>query len=114
FELSMGVPVDGVCLVLPLVVKQKVPAILYADCGVSAPGSLDQNVIALLTQFTALWIELNALRKTSPGAGDDIQAIVTPVPVPEPEVVAPPLDPAEVEVHKKARRFAKLLVEEIK
>jgi hypothetical protein len=114
FELSMGAPVDGVCLVLPLVVKQKVPAILYADCGVSAPGSLDQNVIALLTQFTALWIELNALRKTSPGVGDDIQAIVTPVPVPEPEVVAPPLDPAEVEVHKKARRFAKLLVEEIK
>ncbi|HJX84344.1 MAG TPA: GAF domain-containing protein [Candidatus Angelobacter sp.] len=112
FEASLGAPVDGLCLVIPLVVKQKVAAILYADRGVSAPGSLDTNAIALLTQVTALWIELNALRKAASGGSDDVQPIVPPVPVPE--VVAPPLSPAEAEVHKKARRFAKLLVEEIK
>jgi hypothetical protein len=112
FESQLGAPIDGVCLVLPLVVKQKVAAILYADRGVSAPGSLDTNSMALLTQVTALWIELNALRKTAPGGSDDVQPLAPPVPVPE--VVAPPLSPAEAEVHKKARRFAKLLVEEIK
>jgi hypothetical protein len=121
FESSMGAPLDGVCLVLPLVVKQKVAAILYADCGVSAQGLLNTNALALLTQVTALWIELNALRKTAPGTTDDIQSIASPVSVPEPvqepvpEVVEPPpLSPEEAEVHKKARRFAKLLVEEIK
>lgn len=112
FETEMGAPLDGACLVLPLVVKQKVAAILYADQGVSAPGSLDTHALTLLTQVTALWIELNALRKASPGGSDEAQLITPPGSVEE--AIAPQLPPAEVEIHKKARRFAKLLVEEIK
>jgi hypothetical protein len=112
FEIAMGAPLDGICLVLPLVVKQKVAAILYADQGVSAPGTLDTHALALLTQVTALWIELNALRKAAPGGSDEAQPIAPPDQVEE--AVAPQLPPAEVEIHKKARRFAKLLVEEIK
>jgi hypothetical protein len=111
FAAALGTPVDGICLVLPLVVKQKVAAILYADRGASAPGTLDTHALSLLTQVTALWIELNALRKAAPGGSDEAQAATTSA---VPEVVAPPMPPAEVEVHKKAKRFAKLLVEEIK
>lgn len=114
FESSQGAPIDGVCLVLPLVVKQKVAAILYADRGLSAESPLDINSMALLTQITAIWIELNALRRTTPAGSDEVQPTEPPAPVPEPEVVAPALSPEEVAVHTKARRFAKLLVEEIK
>jgi hypothetical protein len=112
FEAAFGAPVDGVCLVFPLVVKQKVAAILYADRGVPAPGTLDTHALALLVQVTAMWIELNALRKTAPAGSDEAQPVTPAIPVPE--VVAPPLPPAEAEIHKKARRFAKLLVQEIK
>jgi hypothetical protein len=111
FEAALGAPFDGICLVLPLVVKQKVAAILYADRGVSAQGELDTSALALLTQVTALWIELNALRKAAPAGSDEGQMAS---PSDAQEVVAPPLAPAEAEIHKKAKRFAKLLVEEIK
>lgn len=112
FEARMGASIDGTCLVLPLVVKQKVAAILYADRGASAPGALDNHALSLLTLVTALWIELNALRKAAPGGIEEAQPAPPPPHVEEP--VAPPMPPEEVEIHKKARRFAKLLVEEIK
>jgi hypothetical protein len=114
FVTAMGAPTEGNCLVLPLVVKLKVAAIVYADAGLEAGGPLDVPALELLTRVAALWIELTTLRKA--GGAEEVQpsapeAVAPPVPVaPEPELAAP----VEDEVHKKARRFAKLLVDEIR
>src|SRR5579884_60192 len=51
------------CLVLPLVVKDKVAAVIYADAGTIPGGSLDSSGLTALTRFAALWLELSALRK---------------------------------------------------
>ena len=115
FVTQLGAPAGENCVVLPLVVKLKVAAIIYADAGTQADGTLDAPALDLLTRVAALWIELTTLRKAS--GGEEAQssaaepAVAEPVaPQPEPE----PMDPAEAEVHKKARRFAKLLVDEIR
>jgi hypothetical protein len=115
FVKSMKVPADGQCLVLPLVVKDKVAAMIYADAGTVPGGTLDSSGLQALTRFAAIWLELAALRKA--GASSATEE------VPQPAVAmaasAPVSSPAtagsdEDELHKKARRFAKLLVEEIK
>jgi hypothetical protein len=115
FVKSMKVPADGQCLVLPLVVKDKVAAMIYADAGTVPGGTLDSSGLQALTRFAAIWLELAALRKA--GASSATEE------VPQPAVAmaasAPVSSPAtagsdEDELHKQARRFAKLLVEEIK
>ena len=115
FVNSVKVPADDQCLVLPLVVKDKVAAVIYADAG-TAPGStLDASGLQALTRFAAVWLELAALRKAGGSATEEASS-------PQPAAMAataPASAPApaasdEDELHKKARRFAKLLVEEIK
>jgi len=117
FVKSLKAPADGQCLVLPLVVKDKVAAIIYADAGIVPGGMLDSSGLQALTRFAAIWLELAALRKAGgPSAAEDI-----PQPQPAATMAATAPVPAsstsgseEDELHKKARRFAKLLVEEIK
>ena len=117
FVKSMKAPVDGQCLVLPLVVKDKVAAVIYADAGTVPGGTLDSSALQALTRFAAIWLELAALRKAGGAAvADDV---AQPQPVAAIAASAPASAPAssgseEDELHKKARRFAKLLVEEIK
>jgi hypothetical protein len=107
-------PAEDNCLVLPLVVKDKVAALIYADGGVSAEGTggVDASALSLLTRFAALWLELTAMRKAGVTSGDDTHA--TAVPHGTSNSGAPAVPSAEEELHRKARRFAKLLVEEIK
>lgn len=103
-------PAEDHCLVLPLVVKDKVAALIYADAGSVPGGVLDGSALNILNRWAALWIELTALRKAG-------QPSATEEPAPVAVPVAPAATPAaakEDEVHRKARRFAKLLVEEIK
>jgi hypothetical protein len=116
FISSVKPPGDDQCLVLPLVVKDKVAAVIYADAGTAPGGTLDASGLHALTRFAAIWLELTAMRK----AGG---AVPEEAPPPQPAVIAatatavtPAAAPAteEDELHKKARRFAKLLVEEIK
>jgi hypothetical protein len=108
-------PAGDQCLVLPLVVKDKVAAVIYADAGTAPGGTLDASGLQALTRFAAVWLELAALRKAGGSATEE-----TPQPQPAAmAATAPSLAPApaasdEDELHKKARRFAKLLVEEIK
>src|SRR6185312_7887040 len=117
FVSAMASAQDAKCMVLPLVVKDKVAALIYADAGQS--GTIDHPALSALTRFAAIWLELTALRKTSPAGVEEPQpmaamaAAATPAPAP---VSAPAPSPVsdESELHKKARRFAKLLVEEIK
>ena len=115
FASAMGTPVESACQVLPLVVRQKVAAIVYVDAGGTPDGKLDAHALQLLMRFTGLWIELLTLRKTAP---EDVQAVPAVVQAgnstPVAQEAPPALSPEDAEIHKKARRFAKLLVEEIK
>jgi hypothetical protein len=123
------------CLVCPLVVRDKVVALIYADGGVN-DHRLDRPALEALVRTTGLWLEVFATRKISstpsvhPAAMAAAAAAVSapiavppsaPVPSLEPSpmlgaVEAPPVAPSgeRDEIHKKARRFAKLLVDEIK
>ncbi len=153
-----GNPSGGNCMVLPLLVREKVPGFVYADRGPAASGKLDTSALELLVRIAGLWLEAIAARR---GGAPAERGAETPMAPPEkvserpaaiepppslpaervsepvapplapapPPVAAPPPAPARVpaaaaapapiapgdeEVHKKAKRFAKLLVDEIK
>jgi hypothetical protein len=138
-----GNPVDGNACVLPIVVREKVAAVVYADAGTDLDGTSDQSALRLLVRSAASWLELMSLRKLG-GTGSEspepvmaAAAAAAPAPVaapapaevpsPAPVVAQAPaaaapasgadvssLSPEDQEVHKKAKRFAKLLVDEIK
>ena len=117
FVKSVKAPVDGQCLVLPLVVKDKVAAVIYADSGTVPGGTLDSSGLQALTRFAAIWLELAALRKV--GGTSATEEVAHPQPPVAMAASVPASAPAasgseEDELHKKAKRFAKLLVEEIK
>ena len=134
FIQSHGNPSDGNSTVFPLVVKDKVAAILYCDSGREAGRATDYSAVELLTRFTCLWLEHAAVKKHLGSGAAEAPSAPTPAPAPTHAVqsVAPPppqpsagkiavpepaidnLPPEEQEVHKKAKRFAKLLVDEIK
>jgi hypothetical protein len=156
-------PENEQILVLPLVLKDKVAALLYADGG--SEGVLEASSLELLVLATSSWLEVTSLRKQAqkePGS----DAAVAPPPVaaapaqsvssfsdpfaahtpkhiapkaPEPEPAAEVVEvvhaaaasaaasapaaaadpfagmPAEdADTHRKAQRFARLLVDEIK
>jgi hypothetical protein len=160
---QLGGPQNEQILVLPLVLKDKVAALLYADGG--AEGVLDGPSLEVLVLATSAWLEVVSLRKqaqrdfgdgaasmerppapapvqTSSSLSDPFAAHTpkhtAPAPVPEPvaEVVevaahagsanvaasapataADPfagMSPDDADTHRKAQRFARLLVDEIK
>jgi hypothetical protein len=111
FISTVKAPAENRCLVLPLVVKDKVAAVIYADGGIAPGGALDGSGLQALTRFAAIWLELAALRKAG-GALAEEGAQPATVAVNSGTAAAPVTE--EDELHKKARRFAKLLVEEIK
>jgi hypothetical protein len=116
FVQRFGPPADGNVLLLPLVIKNKVAALIYADGGPDGAAGLDRSAMELLVRSTGLWLEVLSFRKTihEPAQPEPQHAAaVVPAQVaPESPARAPAV--AEDEVHSKARRFAKLLVEEIK
>lgn len=112
---SVAAPADDHCLVLPLVVKERVAALLYADAGTAPGGMLDASALNVLTRWAALWLELTALRKAGAPSADELQPASAAAMVPDAGAAAAPAIAAEeADLHKRARRFAKLLVEEIK
>ncbi len=130
---EVGNPVDGNAVVLPLVVKDKVAALLYADAGTTSDGTIDPSALHVLTRSAGQWLELIALRKAggaaapeAPSPAEEAAAEAPPAPSPKalPSPVAKPaakpaaveesLSPEEQALHKKAKRKAKVLVEEIK
>ncbi|MFB3815878.1 MAG: GAF domain-containing protein [Terriglobales bacterium] len=149
FMAGFGAPVDGNCLVLPLLIRERVTALLYADAGTQPGNKPDVAALELLVRTAGLWIELVAMRKAGAPAALTSQhtaasggaAARSPAAVPIPEVapavpsVAPPAAPLPPEavptvvmpapkpestvgpdddLHRKAQRFARLLVDEIK
>ncbi len=127
FVSAVGNPTDGNAVVLPLVVKEKVAALMYADAG-TGDGTLDPSALHLLVRAAGQWLEVLALRKAGGGAAAAAEPEKEPQPEPPPkappraaEPPPPPPKPPEPEipaedqeVHKKAKRFSKLLVDEIK
>ncbi|MGH9524120.1 MAG: hypothetical protein ACRD3E_16480 [Terriglobales bacterium] len=145
FISTFGEPLVGTnAIVLPLLLHQKVAALVYADGG--AIGKMDPSALECLTRGASLWLEIVAARKSGAPVPEPVpepestgtqkipamkEAPEPPAPVqaapPPPQpVTAPPQaaaaaapapvagSPDDGEVHKKAKRFAKLLVDEIK
>ncbi|HET6935391.1 MAG TPA: hypothetical protein VFI72_11170 [Candidatus Angelobacter sp.] len=125
FATVAQLPRNAACMVLPIVVKDKGAALLYADGG-SSGAAMDTAALSALSRFAAICLELNALRKSGASAVEEAAptpavaaaaafASATPAFASAPAQPAPaPAASEESELHKKARRFAKLLVEEIK
>jgi hypothetical protein len=146
FVKKFGAPTHE-AMVAPLVVRDKVVAILYADGGLE-DHRMDRPALEALVRSTGLWLEVFATRKVSGPVAETEHpvAMAAAAPTPSaPEVHAPvvesrphveepahesesvaettaptvareqaALSGADSEVHKKAKRFAKLLVDEIK
>ncbi|HET9840214.1 MAG TPA: hypothetical protein VFR84_18445 [Candidatus Angelobacter sp.] len=114
FISTVKAPAENRCLVLPLVVKEKVAAVVYADGGLTPGGDLDASGLQGLTRFAAIWLELAALRKAGgPAAEEAAQPVAAGAVAGSGSATASAVSD-EDELHKKAKRFAKLLVEEIK
>jgi len=178
---KFGGPGNDHALVLPLILKDKVAALVYADAGRDDSGKFETAAVELLVASTSAWLEVISLRKQAPKEGasepamsaapvaapavENTSSFVDPfaghapkhakasvpveepqAPVPEPSVEAsssaavpetvPPaeetpvvsaaaaaapatvetaaMSPEDADVHRKAQRFAKLLVDEIK
>lgn len=142
FISTFGEPLVGTnAIVLPLVLRDKVAALVYADGG--AIGRMDHSALECLTRGAGLWLEIVAARKAGvPVAAVEpepdrtgtqkVAAMPEPPRPPAPLVPPPPpapaatqaaaaeapapgeISPEDEEVHKKAKRFARLLVDEIK
>src|SRR5215469_614119 len=163
FVKHFGGPENEQILILPLVLKDKVAALLYADGG--AEGRLDTSSLEILVMSTSVWLEVTSLRKQAAQKETDSVAAIERPPVsapapaqtvssfndpfaahapkhtaraaPEPEpaaevvevaasaasasaAAAPAADPfaglspEDADTHRKAQRFARLLVDEIK
>jgi hypothetical protein len=162
FVKHFGSPANEQVLVLPLVLKDKVAALVYADGG--DEGKLESSALGVLVMATSAWLEVTSLRKQAAAKEDAsvvsrVETVPPPVqtvssfsdpfaahapkhvptaiptePEPAAEVVevasahtasaaaapaaaADPwagLSPEDADVHRKAQRFARLLVDEIK
>jgi len=163
FMSHFGAPADERVLLLPLLLKERVAALVYADAG--AGGKMDQAALELLVASASAWLEVASSRKQSqkegaPEAGiaDKPQAAVpaqtssfsdpfaahtpahsAPLTANIPEEVTAAgmiaeaasasatgtaaavatdpfaaMSPEDAEIHRKAQRFARLLVDEIK
>jgi hypothetical protein len=166
FVKEFGAPGSGEGRLLPLLLKDKVAALVYADGGTDSAGLLDAGSLELLVMSTSAWLEVNSLRKQaqkdpSPSAQSEVQAaaaapvqsvpafndpfaahppgyamaaaasavsspaaepVLEPAPVAQaqpaaaeaPGGISSQLSPEDQDVHRKAQRFARLLVDEIK
>jgi hypothetical protein len=142
FLAKVGHAAGGNAILLPLLLREKVAALVYADCGLEG-GKLDVAALKLLMRSTGMWLEVLALRKTTTGSQQTAESALAPAP---PVVVSTPVTqeraasvlasaaaeaatatvravaidssskwtPEEREIHTRAQRFARLLVDEIK
>lgn len=163
----------GEVRLLPLVLKEKVAALVYADGGTDATGAADADSLEVLVLAASAWLEINSLRKQARKEGGEPVADRPPAPIasaatpafndpfaahapthamaaaaaadaptaapltaaaieiepvshdPGPVIaesapavqdvaVASGMSPEDQEVHQKAQRFARLLVDEVK
>ena len=169
FISQFGAPAEDQVLLLPLHLKDKVAALVYADAGTDSGGKMDSSALELLVAATSAWLEVASLRKQaakeSAGEGSSadrfesapvpvqapaqsfsdpfaahapLHAVAAPVEAPTEAVMAASAEPVavpsgptaaaaapatdafaqmsveDVDVHRKAQRFARLLMDEVK
>jgi hypothetical protein len=165
FIAKFGAPADGNAMVLPLLLKDKISALVYADSGPDDGGTFDAAALDVLVRATSAWLEVISQRKLahkegapeathSAAASNDpftthvpvrsakahpvLETVTAPAaamsaaaawgggPLTAPagevhvadvqpaEAPAATLSPEDAETHRKARRFARLLMDEIK
>ena len=161
FLQRVGHATGGNAILLPLVLRDKVSALVYADCGLEG-GKLDVAALKLLMRSAGMWLEVLALRKalgtSLPAAAHEpavnepaaqeaampveaeaerpavthtavaperVAAMVASAPAAYAEPASaqssvavatpePQWSAEEREIHTRAQRFARLLVDEIK
>jgi len=85
FIAQFGAPAQSEILLLPLHLKDKVAALVYADGGQNPAGKLDSAALELLVAATSAWLEVASLRKqaakgeASGAAGEQFDAAPVPV-----------------------------------
>lgn len=159
FVSHFGGPADGQVLVLPLLLKDKVAALVYADAGGESGAAVDAAALELLVAATSGWLEVASVRKQAQREGGDgapsarveappvqtvssysdpfaghapahAMAAAAPSPAEEPVAMAAAassgveaataavahdqMSAEDADTHRKAQRFARLLVDEIK
>ena len=170
---TFGAPLNAACHLIPILRKEKVAAVLYADAG-AADASCESAALDVLVRFTSLWLEVRASRTfaaASTSAAENVsnssavatqaapraqatpaQASAWPESAAAPEIhgqaAAPAMGPSapvpaqaafaaaangpasapaptaapaaaaatgeDADTHRKAQRFAKLLIDEIR
>ena len=151
FISKVGEPAEAGVAVLPLLLRDKVSALVYADAGTGS-GTLDVATLDVLVRATSSWLEVISQRKqTQKDGGADAAEAAPAVPqVNDPFAAHAPIHSAkaqaaveeapvamsvaagsgsstvtaaapasasggeETEIHRKAQRFARLLMDEIK
>ena len=148
FISKLGEPAEDNAVVLPLLLRDKVSALVYADAGTEG-GTLDVSALDVLVRATSAWLEVISQRKqaqkeggseiaetthATPAINDPFaahspihspKAQAMPVPAVEEAVGAgsatattvlpgPVSGGEDTEIHHKAQRFARLLMDEIK
>ena len=69
FISQFGAPAEDQVLLLPLRLKDKVAALVYADAGTRAGGNMDAAALELLVSATSAWLEVASLRKQAAKEG---------------------------------------------
>src|SRR5262249_31514381 len=98
----------------PLVVRDKVAALLYSDTGTQGKR-VDSSALQVLVRSAGQWLEILTARKSNGVIETSTAVATTPGSAAQsgpPAVQSPSLE--EQELHTKAKRFAKLLVDEIR
>jgi hypothetical protein len=63
FISQFGAPAEDQVLLLPLHLKDKVAALVYADAGTGPGGKMDAAAFELIVAATSAWLEVASLRK---------------------------------------------------
>jgi hypothetical protein len=69
FISQFGAPSQDQILLMPLHLKDKVAALVYADGGTDGSGKMDTAALELLVAATSAWLELASLRKQAAKEG---------------------------------------------
>src|SRR5262249_40421640 len=112
FVSEHGAPSDSNAWLLPLVVRDRVAALLYSDAGIQGK-KVDSSALQVLVRSAGQWLEILTARKSN-GAQDASGAGATTSSSHSGQTTVQTLSPEELELHTKAKRFAKLLVDEIR
>ena len=69
FISQFGAPAEDRLFLLPLRLKDKIAALVYADAGTDSSGKMDTAALEVLVAATSAWLEVASLRKQAAKEG---------------------------------------------